>query len=116
MNQLVRFLGAIALAMGGHVATAVDLHVSPEGNDNWTGTLEKPNDARTDVPLASIVGARDAIRRLNASGPLQQPVCVHIQAGEHATREPIEFESQDSGEQRGGGNKGGHSAFPWAFG
>ena len=51
----------------------------------------------TDGPLASLVGARDAIRKLKAAGPLQQPIRVRIQSGEYAIREPIAFEPQDSG-------------------
>ena len=56
--------------------------------------------ARTDGPLASLVGARDAIRKLKAAGPLQQPIRVHIQSGEYAVREPVVFEPQDSGTEQ----------------
>ena len=82
------------------MATAADLYVSPEGNDAWTGTLEKPNQTRTDGPLASLVGARDAIRKLKAAGTLQQPIRVRIQSGQYAIREPLVFEPQDSGTEQ----------------
>jgi len=39
------------------------LHVSPGGDDGWSGRLERPNEGRTDGPLASLIGARDAVRR-----------------------------------------------------
>ena len=35
------------------------LHVSPNGNDAWTGRLREPNPGRTDGPLASLPGARE---------------------------------------------------------
>ena len=57
MQQMQKYLVTIALALTGHVVTAADLYVSPEGNDAWTGTLERPNPAQTDGPLASLVGA-----------------------------------------------------------
>ncbi len=97
MHQLVPSLALLAVMVIGHVATAADLHVSPQGNDAWTGTLERPNETNTDGPLASLVGVRDAIRRLKATGALPQPIRVRIQSGEYAIREPIVFEPQDSG-------------------
>ena len=97
MHQLVPSLALLAVMVIGHVATAVDLHVSPQGNDAWTGTLERPNETNTDGPLASLLGARDAIRKLQAAGPLQQPIRVRIQSGEYAVRESLVFEPQDSG-------------------
>ena len=97
MKPLARFLITVSLALAGHAATAADLYVSPQGNDAWTGTLEKPNRARTDGPLASPVGARDAIRKLKAAGTLQEPICVRIQPGRYAVHEPLVFEPRDSG-------------------
>ncbi len=100
MQQLAQLLVTIALALAGHVATAADLYVAPEGNDAWTGTLEQPNPTRTDGPLASLVGARDTIRKLKAAGTLQQPIRVRIQSGQYAVREPLVFEPQDSGTEQ----------------
>ncbi len=100
MKQLAQFLITIALALAGHVATAADLYVSPQGNDAWTGTLEKPNRTRTDGPLASLVGARDAIRNLKAAGTVQEPIRVRIQPGRYAVREPLVFEPRDSGTEQ----------------
>jgi len=95
MKQPAQVLVIIALALVGHVATAADLYVSPEGNDAWTGTLEKPNRTLTDGPLASLVGARNAIRKLRAAGTLQQPIRVRIQGGRYALREPLVFEPRE---------------------
>lgn len=44
------------------------LHVSPLGDDRWSGLLAAPNATRTDGPLASPRGARDAARAWRAAG------------------------------------------------
>ncbi len=99
VNQLTHILTATVLALG-RLATAADLYVSPEGNDAWTGKLEKPNASRTDGPLASLVGARDAIRKIKASGALRQPIRVFIRSGQYAIVEPLIFGPEDSGTEQ----------------
>jgi parallel beta-helix repeat protein len=79
---------------------AVTLHVSSQGNDRWSGKFAQPNSARTDGPLASLTGARDAIRRLKARGPLTEPVHVEIAAGNYTLTEPVVFTPADSGTEK----------------
>ncbi len=96
MNQkLFRVLLAALLLQSS--AFSATLFVATDGNDSWTGTSARPNAARTDGPLASIAGARDAIRKLKAAGPLAEPVKVVIADGQYALTEPVIFEHQDSG-------------------
>ena len=97
MAQVAPFLMCVVSLVLADVSAGADLFVSPEGNDLWSGSLQTPNAARTDGPLASLVGARDAIRRLKAAGELQQPIRVRIGSGEYALSEPVVFEPQDSG-------------------
>ncbi|NLH16219.1 MAG: hypothetical protein GX455_06545, partial [Phycisphaerae bacterium] len=52
---------------------AADLYVSPQGNDRWSGSLAMPNSEKTDGPMATLVAARDAIRKRTSAGPLTQP-------------------------------------------
>jgi len=79
-RDLVALLALILL--GGTVCAApLVLTVSPTGNDAWSGKLAAPNAAKTDGPLASLAGARDAIRKLKAAGPLTQPVEVRMRGG-----------------------------------
>ena len=54
-------------------ASAAELYVSPTGDDANPGTREKP--------LATLAGARDAVRKLKQAGPLQQPVTVRVGGG-----------------------------------
>ncbi len=78
-------------------AQAADLHVAPGGNDSWSGALARPNTARTDGPLASLTGARDAVRRLRAAGPLDAPVRILVQDGAYALTEPLVLLPEDTG-------------------
>src|ERR1022692_4879610 len=53
-------LGLFLVAVS--AASALELHVATNGNDAWTGKLTRPNSARDDGPLATLTGARNAIR------------------------------------------------------
>ena len=79
------------------VARGLTFYVRPGGNDQWTGRLAEPDPGRTDGPLASLRGARDAARRLKEKGPLTEPVRVVIAGGTYPLGEPIVFTPQDSG-------------------
>jgi hypothetical protein len=99
-------VGMALLAIGTVVAMATTqvgaetLYVSPNGNDTWTGKLEQANRGGTDGPLASLAGAREAIRELKAAGPLTQPIRVIIKSGHYAITEPLVFEPRDSGTEQ----------------
>jgi hypothetical protein len=82
------------LLMLGLTTRATVLHVSPAGNDAWSGRLPQPDAARRDGPLSSLKGARDAIRRL---APLTEPVTVLIADGTYSLAVPLVLEPQDSG-------------------
>lgn len=77
---------------------ALTLYVSPQGRDSWTGRLPTPNKQKTDGPLASLRGARDAIRKLKAQGRMTQPIEVRLAAGTYTITEPLVLTPQDSGE------------------
>ncbi len=87
----------LALLLAGSANAATELHVSPEGNDAWTGKLPHPNSARNDGPLATLTGARDAIRKLKQSGPLATPVKVIVAHGRYAITAPLELGPDDTG-------------------
>jgi len=74
------------------------LHVSPAGNDGWTGRLARPNAARTDGPVATLARARDLIRELKrAPGGLQGPVVVELQGGTYELPGTFALTAGDSG-------------------
>ncbi|HZP85057.1 MAG TPA: right-handed parallel beta-helix repeat-containing protein [Chthonomonadaceae bacterium] len=93
--KIILFLLLLGFAArSGSSAGAETLYVSPEGNDAWTGALPRPNAAHTDGPLASLAGARDAVRRRKARG---EPVRVLFATGTYRLTEPVVFGPEDSG-------------------
>lgn len=73
------------------------LHVAPNGDDRWSGRLAQPNDVRSDGPLASLVGARDAVRQIKERGPLTETIHIQIADGTYHLTEAVVFKPTDSG-------------------
>jgi hypothetical protein len=76
---------------------AMEFHVAPDGNDAWSGKLARPNAARTDGPLASLTGARDAIRQWKQAGRLAEPITVVVANGQYPLTTPLELNIADTG-------------------
>ena len=70
-------------------AQALDLHVSPKGDDRASG--------KADAPLASLDGARLAVRKLPR--PLSEPVRVIFAEGTYRLTAAVTFDAKDSGEE-----------------
>ena len=87
----------------GAVGKAV-FYVALDGNDAWSGRLAKPAKDGSDGPLATVTGARDAIRRLRAAGEVAGPIEVRIRGGVYRIGEPIVFGPEDGGTARGAGD------------
>ncbi len=87
----------VLLLLATQVGRAVTIYVSPNGNDGWSGRLERPNSQKTDGPKASLAGARDAIRQLKSDGSLSAPVRVIVAAGTYTLTEAFTLKPQDSG-------------------
>ena len=75
------------------MAEAIELFVSPKGNDAWSGRRPAPNSRGTDGPLATIEAAQKAVRRLKAD----RPVRVHLRGGTYFIEKPLVFTHRDSG-------------------
>ena len=86
---------ALAAQLAG--AEAAELYVASEGNDAWSGTLAKPNADKSDGPVASLAGARDALRKLRAAKSAEGAVRVLVAAGRYSMTEPLTLQSQDGG-------------------
>lgn len=87
------FLACSPLAAG-----PIVLHVAPGGDDAWSGRLAAPDADRTDGPLASLTGARDALRRVRAAvGGVPARATVRVKGGIYRMAEPFVIEPQDSG-------------------
>jgi hypothetical protein len=78
-------------------AETVTLHIAPNGNDNWTGPPASANADRTDAPLASLDGARNAVRRLKATQKTPAPIRVIFASGTYRLTKPVVFTPDDGG-------------------
>ncbi len=101
MGRRIWVMGlCFGMELGTALAAGVTLNVSPQGRDTWSGTLAAPNAAKTDGPLATMGGARDALRRLRDSGALEKgkgAATVRFQAGRYEQVTPVVFKEEDSG-------------------
>jgi parallel beta-helix repeat protein len=95
--KLALFVLPLAIAPA---AWAMEFQVAPEGNDAWSGKLSHPNAAHNDGPLATLTGARDAIRKLKQAGELSEPVKVVVAAGRYQITAPLVLNTVDSGTER----------------
>ncbi len=95
------FAALFALA-GSAFGAGITFHVSPAGNDSWTGTLATPNAAGTDGPFRSLERARDAVRSLKAAGkyPKTGGVTVFVGGGTYRIEKTLALTSEDSGTKR----------------
>lgn len=75
-----------------------DLFVSPDGRDDWTGTLPAPNAAMTDGPFASLDAARDTIRGMKATDRVvPDGIVVKLRGGTYRRSTPFILTPEDSG-------------------
>jgi hypothetical protein len=91
------FLCSCLLGSNLFAAQPLTLHIAPKGNDAWSGRLAAPNPVGTDGPLASIAGARDAIRQLRSRGEDAGPIRVLVADGQYPLVAPVDFTPADSG-------------------
>ena len=88
----------LGMGYGTTLAAGLTLYVSPSGKDTWSGVSATPNAAKSDGPLASLTGARDAVRRLRGSGQIPAGgVTVEFQKGRYEQTAPCAFTAEDSG-------------------
>lgn len=88
MNTLRNRLTLLAVLFSVNLF-AMDLFVSPAGKDSNPGTKDKP--------LATLTGARDAIRALRARrGAIQEGINVIITGGTYFMEKPLELTATDA--------------------
>ena len=75
-----------------------DFFVAANGNDDWSGRLPDPNEARTDGPFATLQRARDAVRELKQGGA-KDDIVVLIRGGTYYLKETVVFGLQDSAQE-----------------
>lgn len=96
----MRTLIAVAIALASYAVVCAEpivLHVAPNGDDGWSGKIANADDDGADGPLASLHGARDAIRAMRAAGEVDAPVEVLVQGGYYFLDRPFTLGPEDSG-------------------
>ncbi|UCG47869.1 MAG: right-handed parallel beta-helix repeat-containing protein [Phycisphaerales bacterium] len=78
-------------------AATIDIYVSPNGRNRWSGKLPEPKADGTDGPLATLSGARSVVRQLKIRRVMSEPVRVIIADGTYALREAFVLKPEDSG-------------------
>ena len=102
MSYFTRFCAVFlcsisALVLAGQPAAALDLHVAPNGNDAWSGRRATPNFFHTDGPLATLDGARNALRKARAAGRPAEPARIVVAAGRYEMAGPLVLLPEDGG-------------------
>ena len=88
---------ALCAAIGTDAAANVHFYVALTGNDQWSGRLPAPSQAKTDGPFATLTRARDAVRELKRKEGLKSPVDVVLRGGTYYLTEPLVLGPEDSG-------------------
>lgn len=98
------FVIGVAVFASGSVASAQDaaeIHVSTSGNDAWSGTLAAPNAEGTDGPFATLVRARDEVRRMKSEAGLREGgVRIFVHGGRYEFGEALVLSGEDSGTEQ----------------
>lgn len=92
---MLRILFVMASAVVSLVVMAAPatIYVSTQGKDAWSGKLATPNKTGTDGPFATLIRARDEVRKLKGAGP----VTVQLRGGVYRVTETLNLGKDDSG-------------------
>lgn len=77
------------------VSMAIEFHVSPTGNDDWTGKRPEPTEDGTG-PFRTVDRAQAAVREAIADG-MDEDVVVTLAGGNYYRDEPLRFDTRDGG-------------------
>lgn len=83
---------------GAPLVANADFYLSPDGSDEWSGTLAEPNAEGTDGPFASLERARDAVRVLKKEKPAE--IEVLVREGSYQLKDTVVFGLEDSGDEK----------------
>jgi len=91
----------VSLALALYAAAETTFYVALDGNDAWSGSLDVPDAAGSDGPLATLDGARKAVRNHMAAHGRDGRITVLIRGGEYTLDRTVVFSAQDSGSAQG---------------
>ncbi len=99
LRRLLIGLGLLVSAGCQAPAPSADFHVSPDGDDAWSGRAPSANATRSDGPFATLARAQQALRELRAQQGTgrDRPYVVLVRGGTYYLNEPLVLGPQDSG-------------------
>ncbi|MBO9607089.1 MAG: right-handed parallel beta-helix repeat-containing protein [Paenibacillaceae bacterium] len=71
----------------------MNFYISPQGNDDWSGTIDSPNPNKTDGPFRTVEGAQRAIR--SQKDRLSEAVTLYLRGGRYRLDNPIVWTAAD---------------------
>ncbi len=74
----------------------INIYVSKNGNDNWSGRLEMSNSDYTDGPIATIDKAQQIVQEYRKGNKMDPHINVVIREGRYPISKPITFMPDDS--------------------
>ncbi len=94
-NNLIAAQGkqATSICQSAKAGCALDLYISNDGNDAWSGRFATADRNKSDGPFKTLQRARDEIRRRKQA----RAVTVNIRGGDYLLPQTFELSSQDSG-------------------
>src|ERR1700688_2193988 len=80
-------------------AELLNLYVSPDGSDLFSGTQARNNLPKQDGPFQTIARAREAIRMLRhaQNGKFARPINVYLRGGTYFLSHPFILTAEDAG-------------------
>lgn len=94
---IIPALATLTITICSAAEPTADFYVSPQGSDDWSGTLSEPNPKKSDGPFATLERARDAVRALKK--PQSKNILILIRGGTYRLNKPVVFGLQDSGQK-----------------
>jgi hypothetical protein len=92
-TQLLLRLFIVIVLLSSDIVSGQKIYLSPSGNDNNAGTLDKP--------LATLIAARNKAREFRKNIQSNQPVEIIALAGEYLMLQPLNIQGWRPGNRLG---------------
>ncbi|MEO9050612.1 MAG: hypothetical protein ABI280_02380, partial [Ginsengibacter sp.] len=96
-NIILPFLFFIQISGFGQTSGVINLYVSPNGNDQWSGTLPSAAKNSLDGPFKSLQRAKLKVEELNKSGKAKDGIVVMLGEGVYQMNETLNLSKGHSG-------------------
>ena len=98
MKCLSVLFGLLLVSLPGSLLAApLELFVSTEGRDDWSGRQASPNSSKSDGPFATLPTALNAARIARGNNTAPDGITIWLRGGLYELPEPIKLIPEDSG-------------------